>query len=65
MFLISDSLPGIGSFIRLLVYRFENGGGISTVRTGDLPDGVPEDELRDAKDHKIGHLQLAKKTMDS
>jgi hypothetical protein len=39
--------------------------GVSQISTSDLPDGVPENQLRDAKDHKIGHLQSTKHTIDS
>jgi hypothetical protein len=40
-------------------------GGVSQISTRDLPDGVPEEQLRDAKDHKLGHLQSTKKIIDS
>lgn len=40
-------------------------GGPSPISTADLPDGVPEDQLKDAKDHRIGHLQSVKRTIDS
>lgn len=33
--------------------------GISSVSTGDLPGGKPEDELKDAKDHTVGHMGLS------
>jgi len=39
-------------------------GGVSTMPTGELPDGVPENGLSDAKFHNIGHLQSSK-TIDS
>ncbi|KAH6717250.1 hypothetical protein DL95DRAFT_382275 [Leptodontidium sp. 2 PMI_412] len=37
----------------------------ATVGTSSLPDGLPEDQLQDAKTHGLGHLQSAKKTIDS
>ena len=40
-------------------------GNASTISTADLPDGAPEDEMKDAKSHNIGHLQSSKKTIDS
>ena len=40
-------------------------GGPTQISTADLPDGVPEDQLKGAKDHHIGHFQLAKRTIDS
>ncbi|KAE8447760.1 hypothetical protein EG329_010154 [Mollisiaceae sp. DMI_Dod_QoI] len=40
-------------------------GGASQISTSELPGGVPEDQLRDAKPHKLGHLQSTKKTIDS
>jgi hypothetical protein len=39
--------------------------GVSHMSTKDLPDGSPEDELKTAKDHKLGHLQSAKKIINS
>jgi protein-tyrosine phosphatase len=44
---------------------WESVGGPPPISTADLPDGVPEDQLKDAKDHRIGHLQSVKRTMDS
>ncbi|EKD18639.1 dual specificity phosphatase [Drepanopeziza brunnea f. sp. 'multigermtubi' MB_m1] len=32
-------------------------GKAATTATSSLPDGVPEDQLRDAKTHGLGHLQ--------
>lgn len=40
-------------------------GGPSSIPTSDLPGGVPEDEMKTAKDHKLGHLKSTKKTIDS
>ena len=40
-------------------------GGPLPISTADLPDGVPEGQLKDAKDHRIGHLQSARRTIDS
>ncbi|KAK0102180.1 hypothetical protein ONS96_006142 [Cadophora gregata f. sp. sojae] len=37
----------------------------ATIDTAALPGGLPADQLRDAKPHGIGHLQLNKKTIDS
>jgi hypothetical protein len=31
------------------------------VPTSSLPDGVSEDEMKDAKTHKVGHIALHKK----
>jgi hypothetical protein len=39
-------------------------GGVSQISTRNLPDGVPENELKDAEDHHLGHLST-KKTIDS
>lgn len=39
-------------------------GGVSQISTKDLPGGVPEDQLKDAKSHHVGHLST-KKTIDS
>lgn len=36
--------------------------GIINVCTGDLPDGKPEDEMKDAKDHALFHLGKKKST---
>ncbi|KAF2127505.1 hypothetical protein P153DRAFT_319753 [Dothidotthia symphoricarpi CBS 119687] len=33
--------------------------------TSDLPDGRPENEMKDAKDHGLGHLTLGKKKTSS
>ncbi|KAK2630511.1 hypothetical protein QTJ16_001331 [Diplocarpon rosae] len=40
-------------------------GHMATVATSFLPDGVPEDQLLDAKTHSLGHLQSKNRTMDS
>ncbi|PVH82638.1 phosphatases II [Cadophora sp. DSE1049] len=37
----------------------------ATIDTAALPGGLPADQLRDAKAHGLGHLQLDKKTIDS
>ncbi|KUJ16785.1 phosphatases II [Mollisia scopiformis] len=37
----------------------------STTPTVDLPGGVPEDQLEDAKTHRLGHVQATRKTIDS
>ncbi|CZR62302.1 related to protein-tyrosine phosphatase [Phialocephala subalpina] len=42
-----------------------NTGGPSQIPTVELPGGVPEDQLKDAKTHRLGHLQSTKKTLDS
>ena len=39
-------------------------GGVPQISTRDLPDGVPEEQLRGANDHKLGHLQSTKKIID-
>jgi protein-tyrosine phosphatase len=41
------------------------GGGVSQISTKDLPGGVPEDQLKDAKSHHVGHLSSAKKSVES
>ncbi|CAL3965285.1 unnamed protein product [Diplocarpon coronariae] len=38
---------------------------VATVATSSLPDGVPEDQLLDAKSHGLGHLQSKNRTVDS
>ena len=40
-------------------------GGVSRISTKDLPGGTPEDEMKNAKNHKLGHLQSTKDTIDS
>jgi len=40
-------------------------GGISSITTADLPGGVPEEEMKTAHDHKLGHLASIKKNRDS
>ncbi|RDW79642.1 hypothetical protein BP6252_04280 [Coleophoma cylindrospora] len=35
------------------------------VSTSDLPGGVPEAELKTAKDHKLGHMKSLKKSLES
>lgn len=40
-------------------------GGPSSIATSDLPDGVPEDEMKTATGHKLGHLKSTKNTIDS
>jgi len=37
----------------------------STISTSSLPDGKPEDEMKNAKEHKLGHLSSIKKVVDS
>lgn len=39
--------------------------GVSHISTSDLPDGVPEADLKDANDHKLGHMKSLKKTTES
>ncbi|KAG0649075.1 Pten 3-phosphoinositide phosphatase alpha [Hyphodiscus hymeniophilus] len=39
--------------------------GVSQISTKDLPDGKPEDQLKDARDHHLGDFSSAKKTIDS
>lgn len=42
-----------------------NAPSTSTISTADLPGGVPEDQMKNAKGHKLGHLQSIKKTINS
>ncbi|TVY40054.1 Phosphatidylinositol 3,4,5-trisphosphate 3-phosphatase and dual-specificity protein phosphatase [Lachnellula occidentalis] len=37
----------------------------SMIPTSDLPDGVPTDQLKTAKEHKLGHMSSVKKNSDS
>jgi protein-tyrosine phosphatase len=37
----------------------------TVVPTSELPGGVPEEQMKDAKSHGLGHLQSLKKTIDS
>lgn len=37
----------------------------STIPTSDLPGGVPTDQLKTAKEHKLGHMSSVKKNIDS
>lgn len=37
----------------------------STIPTSSLPDGKPEDEMKNAKEHKLGHVSSIKKIIDS
>jgi len=37
----------------------------SRISTSDLPDGVPTDQLKTAKEHKLGHMSSVKKNIDS
>ncbi|KAI9831785.1 MAG: hypothetical protein M1819_004682 [Sarea resinae] len=39
--------------------------GAKHVLTGDLPDGKPQEELKTAKEHSIGHLKRTKDTSTS
>ncbi|RAL62365.1 hypothetical protein DID88_004931 [Monilinia fructigena] len=38
---------------------------VSTISTADLPGGVPEDQMKDAKGHGLGHVQSVNRTIDS
>jgi hypothetical protein len=40
-------------------------GFSSQVSTAGLPNGVPEHQLKDAKDDHVGHFQSAKRTIFS
>jgi len=40
-------------------------GHASTISTSSLPDGKPEDEMKNAKEHKLGHVSSIKKIIDS
>ncbi|KAL3418310.1 dual specificity phosphatase [Phlyctema vagabunda] len=51
----SNSSPDVAGII----------SGVSQISTSELPDGVPENELKTAKNHKLGHLKSLKKTQDS
>lgn len=39
--------------------------GATEVYTGELPGGVPEEQMEDAKHHALGHLQAAKNIINS
>jgi len=39
--------------------------GPKPIRTATLPDGVPEEDMKDAHEHKIGHLGSLKKNINS
>lgn len=64
-----DSIEGVRSSGPAGEEKLENSGdgegvedithGISSVSTGDLPGGKPEDELKDAKDHTVGHMSVS------
>lgn len=43
----------------------ENIGDATTVPTSELPGGAPEEEMKTVHEHKLGHLQSTKKTIDS
>ncbi|KAB8289981.1 hypothetical protein EYC80_010308 [Monilinia laxa] len=38
---------------------------VSTISTADLPGGVPEDQMNNAKEHRLGHVQSVNRTIDS
>jgi hypothetical protein len=40
-------------------------GNIPTIPTSSLPDGRPEEEMKTAKEHKLGHVSSIKKVVDS
>ncbi|CAG8949265.1 hypothetical protein HYFRA_00004890 [Hymenoscyphus fraxineus] len=40
-------------------------GGSPTVSTGDLPGGVPPEEMKSPRQHGLGHLQAANKLINS
>ena len=42
-----------------------NAPPVSTISTADLPGGVPEDQMKNAKGHKLGHLQSVHRIIDS
>lgn len=42
-----------------------NAPPVSTISTADLPGGVPEYQMKNAKDHRLGHVKSLKKTMES
>ncbi|KAF7917076.1 hypothetical protein BELL_0138g00150 [Botrytis elliptica] len=42
-----------------------NAPHVSTISTADLPGGVPEDQMKNAKGHKLGHLQSVNRTINS
>lgn len=44
---------------------YNTSASASTIPTSDLPDGVPEDQMKDAKTHGLGHLQSTNHTLDS
>lgn len=38
---------------------------VSTVSTAELPGGVPEEQMKDAKGHRLGHVQSVNRTINS
>ncbi|QSZ35760.1 hypothetical protein DSL72_006882 [Monilinia vaccinii-corymbosi] len=42
-----------------------NAPTVSTISTADLPGGVPEDQMEDAKGHGLGHVESVNKIINS
>lgn len=42
-----------------------NAPQVSAISTADLPGGVPENQMKNAKGHKLGHLQSVNRTINS
>jgi hypothetical protein len=43
---------------------FHTVGTATTISTAHVPGGAPEEELKDAKHHNIGHFQASRNMID-